>query len=488
MAENSPFVWGAGGEQLTPAQIASRRQVAQAMMAQAGDYSPIKSAWQGAARVAQGVMGGLDAKEADRAESANAAAERQLIEAMLGRSSPGGAPVAAAGAPVAPPATAAGKSLPALDAPAAPVSRPMVLPSARVWGDKEAENAGLYEPSGGPAAKPAAVPAVAAPAPAPAAAAPAAAVASPGVATVAGAMNPAIVQASTSPYVSEGTRSLGRTMLAEAMKPRARFTQETDANGNIWSVNGLTGERSVALKREKEEEPGRPMNPDERKLYGIPDGVAVMMTSKGPKAIGTGGVTVNNNSGGGSDKQIFDALDERAKLANAAATGLVGLRNARAALEGPGGAITGAGADTKLLLTKVGAAFGITDPKAAENTEVFKAAIAPQVAAMLKATVGTANISNSDREFAEKAAGGNITLDAGSIKRLLDIMERGAIAQIERHQKQLDAVYPDPEKHQRERALFGVSMPEVPAVVTPPVVAAAPGTVRRYNPATGRLE
>jgi hypothetical protein len=174
------------------------------------------------------------------------------------------------------------------------------------------------------------------------------------------------------------------------------------------------------------------------------------------------------NVGGGSDKQIFDTMDESAKAARSTAAGLTGLREARAAIQG--GAITGAGADTRLALQKVGALLGVADPAKIVNTETFRAAIAPQVASVLKSTVGTANISNTDREFAEKAAGGSISLDEKSIARLLDIMERASTAQLEGHQKRLDAVYGDPEKYKRERALFGVDMPAAP----PPASAAPP--------------
>lgn len=173
-------------------------------------------------------------------------------------------------------------------------------------------------------------------------------------------------------------------------------------------------------------------------------------------AAGATRVTTNNNvsTGGGSDKQIFDSVDESYKAAKAAATGLTGIREARNALQG--GIISGAGANQMLGLQKIGAAIGVTDPAAIQNTETFRAAIAPQVAAMLKSTVGTTNISNSDREFAEKAAGGNITLDAGSIARLLNIMERSGTAVVNNHNARLDAIYPNEPKFKRERALFRV--------------------------------
>lgn len=195
---------------------------------------------------------------------------------------------------------------------------------------------------------------------------------------------------------------------------------------------------------------------------------------------------VTTNVGGGSDKQIFDTMDESAKAARTTAAGLTGLREARNAIQG--GAFTGAGANEMLGLQKIGAALGLANTDKIVNTETFRSAIAPQVAAMLKSTVGTTNISNTDREFAEKAAGGNITLDGGSINRLLDIMERASTAQLEGHQKRLEKVYPDAEKHGRERALFGVDLPAAPAMA-PRAAPQAPPAIQdgatATNPKTG---
>ena len=173
------------------------------------------------------------------------------------------------------------------------------------------------------------------------------------------------------------------------------------------------------------------------------------------------------NLGGGSDKQFFDYLDESGKTAASAATGLRSIDEARDAVLK--GGIFGAGADTRLGLQKVAAFLGIGDTEEIVNTETFRSAIAPQVAALMKATVGSANISNSDREFAEKAAGGAITLDDKSIARLLDIMEKGNTAVIERHNSKVDRVYPDGKSYDRERAIFRVDLPERKSLPPPAI-------------------
>lgn len=173
----------------------------------------------------------------------------------------------------------------------------------------------------------------------------------------------------------------------------------------------------------------------------------------------SGGTTVN--MGGGSDKQIFDTLVADRDIARSVVSGYAGLAEAKKAVDS--GIISGFGADQVLALQKVGAAIGVADPTIIQNTETFRSAIAPQVAAMLKATAGTANLSNADREFAEKAAGGNINLDAGTIKRLLGIMETAARTSIEGYQRKLDAIYPDTPQFARERAIFAIPAPDFSA-------------------------
>jgi hypothetical protein len=165
-----------------------------------------------------------------------------------------------------------------------------------------------------------------------------------------------------------------------------------------------------------------------------------------------GAQTVNVN-GGGSDKQIFDATQAQSDAAKAAQRGLSSISAAQTALPG---AITGAGADARLNFQKIGAMMGVADPSSIVDTETFRAAIAPQVAAMLKSTVGRTQISNADREFAEKAAGGSITLDKGSIQRLLNIMQAANSETIRSFNSNLDSVYPEGQGFDRERALFGV--------------------------------
>lgn len=190
------------------------------------------------------------------------------------------------------------------------------------------------------------------------------------------------------------------------------------------------------------------------------------------KSAGASRTSVNVNAGG-DNKQVFDAVGKSYESANAAASGLNAIREARAAVDA--GGIFGQGADLRLGLQKIGAALGVADVNPITNTETFQSTIAPQVAAMLKSTVGSTQISNADREFASKAAGGSITLDQSSISRLLNIMERAQRGIVESHNKRLDLVYPASNPNvQRERALFSVQVPDLQPMTPPAASPAAP--------------
>jgi hypothetical protein len=256
----------------------------------------------------------------------------------------------------------------------------------------------------------------------------------------------ALTRVLANPHLPDSQRQVGLTFLREAIN-EAEIPE--GAKEFLWARgSGLTQARTPAeYEREKK---GPPTEFQEFEYAQRNPAFAARQLEL--KRAGA----QNINVGGGSDKQIFDVMGESATSARAAATGLAALREARAAVEG--GIVSGVGADFNLGLRRAAAALG-ADASKVVNTETFRSAIAPQIAAMMKAAVGSTQISNADREFAEKAAGGSITLNEGSIRRLLDIMERANVGLIETHQKRLDAVYPESGNFGRERALFGVDAP-----------------------------
>jgi hypothetical protein len=421
-----------------------RRKLAQQLMREGMSAEPVLHWAQGLGRMGQAALGGYEMYQADQkdkeTESGNNAA---LIAALGGGGMPSGQPTPQQ--PTAQPMPPVSSVTPSAGAiPAALMGeRPggPVMPSAKVWGDKEAEAAGLYEPS-----TPTKTAALSPMVPTPVrteAIQPTAAPAAPAAPTP------------TDPQVQASKLRIAQMLQSD--NPQMRKVGQGMAQTLI--ANQLQGDKPTDEVREFQYAEKNP---------------AFKQYKMDLKKAGSTNVTTT--VGGGSDKQIFDAMDEGAKAARATAAGLAGLREAKQAIEG--GAITGFRADDRLALQKAASFFG-ADPTKVANTETFKAAIAPQVAAVLKSTVGTANISNTDREFAEKAAGGNINLDEKSISRLLDIMERASVGQLQAHQKRLDKVYSDPDKFGRERALFGVEMPAMP--VRPPQAAPKVNLKQKYG-------
>jgi hypothetical protein len=63
--------------------IRRKRALAEALMQQGSDTSPIRSPWQGVARLVQGLMGGIHEASADRAEHENNAYNSELMKGIL---------------------------------------------------------------------------------------------------------------------------------------------------------------------------------------------------------------------------------------------------------------------------------------------------------------------------------------------------------------------------------------------------------------------
>ncbi len=98
------------------------------------------------------------------------------------------------------------------------------------------------------------------------------------------------------------------------------------------------------------------------------------------------------------------------------------------------GAFTGTGAEAKTLLAKVGEQLGIPSDQAV-NTQVLGAVLAKRVLAAAGGTLGT-GFSNADRDFVERASGGQLAMDEAAMRRLADIGERDARIRIKQHDEE----------------------------------------------------
>ena len=165
---------------------------------------------------------------------------------------------------------------------------------------------------------------------------------------------------------------------------------------------------------------------------------------------------------------VHKALSDSAAVARPAAMALVGIDQAEAALAAgqeaqakgqPGTVITGSGAPFRLNWAKIMPAMGKTDQGSdVANTEVFKAAINPVISTYLK----IADPNSPDYKFAQQILGGDLTLDAKTMPRVLSMMKESLTGVVRDHQNQLTALYPNPTTGAQAYALYGADIPPTP--------------------------
>lgn len=129
--------------------------------------------------------------------------------------------------------------------------------------------------------------------------------------------------------------------------------------------------------------------------------------------------------GGVAAKAIADA---RA----AAMTGVRSVQSAERVLELLPESITGPGADMRLLVARIGAALGAQSPAAAVRaTQTLMAELSRGVLAQAESLKGV--LSDRDMELLNRAAGGDISLDAGAIKRIAEISAQAGRQSVENY-------------------------------------------------------
>lgn len=104
MAAQDFFIWGQGGAKKTPEQVAREREIADAILARAGDTSPVGHWTQGAARVVDALGGVVRQNRASAAEADIANVNKGLISSLLAG---GGTSAPSSGANVPMPGAAA---------------------------------------------------------------------------------------------------------------------------------------------------------------------------------------------------------------------------------------------------------------------------------------------------------------------------------------------------------------------------------------------
>lgn len=189
-----------------------------------------------------------------------------------------------------------------------------------------------------------------------------------------------------------------------------------------------------------------------------------------------GSVRVGASNQGTFGKEVaqVNAKDffARRSVALDAQKSLEGSAEARKLLDN--GIITGAAANLKLAFGKALQGVGFQykeDPVA--NTEAYTAARAMEVGRLIKQFGSGTGLSDADRQYAAKMAGGEITLNEASIRRILDISDRASRNVIQQHNK--DASLIDP-----KLSPFPLTV-EAPAPYQKSETQAAPSAVGTFN-------
>jgi hypothetical protein len=142
-----------------------------------------------------------------------------------------------------------------------------------------------------------------------------------------------------------------------------------------------------------------------------------------------------------------------------------------------GGVITGAAADFLVnfnqALKTAGVDFGYAD--AAANSQAYAANMAQNVGKIIKQFGAGTGLSDADRQYAEKMAGGKITLDAKALNKILDINESAARNVITRHNKDVAGI--------KTNIPLTVEMPA--KRTAPPITAVNPSTGARIQSTDG---
>jgi hypothetical protein len=232
-----------------------------------------------------------------------------------------------------------------------------------------------------------------------------------------------------------GTSSYRYLLSKGVDEPTATAAIQAAQAGNTTPLNDL-------FKQYETKDEYRPMTAEERTAWGIrpTDTTPYRMSvaTNKPEAIGGAGTTINN-----VQDPIMATVGEQLKTtqtqAVSAANQLRATQEAKIALDAPGGIITGFRAGDRLAMQKFATLFGV-DPAKVQNTETFRAAMKPAVLEIVKGLGSGVSISNADRAFAEKASGGDIDLNEGSIRSILNIAEAKARYQIEQHNKFVDKI------------------------------------------------
>lgn len=271
--------------------------------------------------------------------------------------------------------------------------------------------------------------------------------------------------------VAAGNPALGDKgkMIAERAKQEMQLAHEflkpTDIQRQLDALNIPAEEKQRILRNAVEDK--RPTSIREAEYVTtnptMKDTVVEMKRADKPE-------TTIKNYANPIVKGISDQFLEDRAAAKAAVTETRAIHEARNLLDQ--GIFTGPGANIKLAMGRIGTVFGFGKDVVA-NTESFGPAVAQRVLPLVKGLGAGSGISNADREFAEKMAGGQIKMTEQSLRQILDIGERAARAKVTSYNEAVEPMVKNADEELRPFA-GTLRVPEPPEYKAPEKAGAAP--------------
>lgn len=247
--------------------------------------------------------------------------------------------------------------------------------------------------------------------------------------------------------------------VAQSFAPKAPTFQKFspgEKGGMVDASGKFTETVSPSFAPQKPNEP--PTSAQEygiAKQQGYPGSFMQFITDKA--RAGATNVNVDNREKG-LETAFAPALSQAYEKAAAAQETLVNTKQIKSLVDQ--GIITGTGADVRLGFAKALATAGLTDGEDVANTETFITQMGRNVLNLVKGLGAGSGISNADLKFAERVAAGDITLNEGTIRRVLDIQERASKSHIAGYNKRFGSFFNSPEYSDAIKEPYRIDLPK----------------------------
>lgn len=286
----------------------------------------------------------------------------------------------------------------------------------------------------------------------------------------------------TADFGQEGAQSTIGALMSNANLPMVKKVNQEKANAAVFDFLRETDPAKFAeLTAKAAKEPGKVQEYEYAVQNGFKGSFVDFLNSTK-----SGGVNLSINtekSFGGELGSQFAKQDAAKYEAAIKAPNMVSNISATRDLLDKGNVITGAFADEKLNIARVGQALGVTGKGTDEMVANTQTLFANRAGTVLDSIKGSGlgagqGFSNADRDYLEKAKMGGIKFSPDAMKKQLDVEERAAKALANQWNERYDAM---PDSAKKPLGLSRVELPTGKAT-------GGKSGVKTYNPNTGKVE